>query len=150
MKIFNLIFALAICCCFVACSDMEDPIDQTELSVEDRTVDVCRRLLNMVPGNTPPNCNDNLGITIVDYDLSSGQCCMTVEFPDEGPWSWCMIGPQTGPDFTAPLVNVIGTGNNGPVYQYKICVDAGAASNTLIGFENRNTGDCQALDVTGC
>ena len=147
MKIFNLIFALAICCCFVACSDMEDPIDQTELSVEDRTVDVCRRLLNMVPGNTPPNCNDNLGITIVDYDLSSGQCCMTVEFPDEGPWSWCMIGPQTGPDFLAnPVFNGV---NNTPVYQSQICVDQGPASNTWIGFENQNN-QCQSFNITGC
>ncbi len=148
MKFFNLFFALALCCTFVACSDLDEPQDQMELESEDRTIDVCRRLLTVAPNTPPPMCNTNLGITIVGYDLSSGQCCIILEFPHEGPWDWCMVGPETGPPFLAQLVNVIGPLGTTPVYQERICVNIG--SNNLLGIEDLTTGQCQSLTPTGC
>lgn len=148
MKFFNLFFALALCCSFVACSDLDEPQDQYELEAEDRTVDVCRRLLTVNNSTPPPMCNSNLGVTILGYDFSSGQCCIILEFPHAGPWDWCMIGPQTGAPFTAQLVPSIGPNPGPATYQGRICVDPG--SNNLTGIVDMTSGDCQSLTPTGC
>ncbi len=146
MKFFNLFFALTLCCCFVACSELDDPQDQSELTVDDRNVDLCRVFVQPTPGSPPPNCPGNLDITLVDYVYpTTGGCCAIFEFANPGDYSYCAPGiPITNGWLTVPSVPSISPVPPPlPPNQFEICF---ADAPFAIAFQDAN-GDCQAIDL---